>query len=384
MECRSLLLATVVFAIPGHALLAGEASAPPRPRTYTAPPFAGWAGHTVEALLYNPPVDEVPWRDAGTTEVRTRKIEPRFGLCGSGLPDGAFVVRYRIEAGDKALHEDKAEVTVVNGWFEKDIALATKLPQATHVAYEVLEGTHAVAKGRVALVWSRFRGRLRYLDGAWRSSYIALFPNGFNSLRSFYIPVGDDGTFDALVPSRVYSVMNVNGAGYSYDAMERWAWDYDLHRDREDVFTLGRTELYSMHAFDIKGPIPTIFVAFRPTALSRVQAFDANGDGWVRDDERKTMEAAMGVSPTVIGPELEAKDVRVWLNGNEERVVQFTKVPEYDGAFWQIQYLLQICPDPRPARGVWHEIKVEVRSTERVRGGEMIDFGQGSVGFRRP
>jgi hypothetical protein len=88
------------------------------------------------------------------------------------------------------------------------------------------------------------------------------------------------------------------------------------------VFTLGRTELYSMHAFDIKGPIATTFVAFRPTALSRVQAFDANGDGWVRDDERKAMKAAMAASPTVIGPELEAKDVRVWLNGTEERITR--------------------------------------------------------------
>jgi hypothetical protein len=384
MERRYLLFAALVVLAPGNVLVAGEPSVPARARTYTAPPFAGWAGHAVEALLYNPPVDEVPWRDAGQTETRTRKVEPRFALCGNGLPDGAFTVSYRIEAGEKALHEGKAEVAVVNGWFEKDITLPRKLTQATHVTYEFLAEGQPAVRGRVALIWSRFRGRLQYLDGAWRSSYIALSPNGFNSLRSFYVPVADGGTFDALVPSRIYSVMNVNGAGYSYDSMERWAWDYDLHRDREDVFTLGRTELYSMHAFDIKGPIATVFVAFRPTALSRIQAFDANGDGWVRDDERKAMEAAMAASPTVIGPELEAKDVKVWLNGNEERIVQFTRVPEYDGAFWQIQYLLQICPDPRPARGVWHEIKLEVRSTERVRGGAMVDFGQGSVGFRRP
>lgn len=287
-------------------------------------------------------------------------------------------LKHRIEAGDKALHEGQVEVAVADGWFEKDIALPSRLARATHVSYELLAGDRPTVRGRVPLVWSRFHGRLQYVDGAWRSSYIELFPNGFRSLRPFYVPVADDGTFDALVPSRVYSVMNVNGAGYSYDAMERWAWDYDLNRDREDVFTLGRTELYSMHAFDIKGPIATVFVAFRPTALSRVQAFDADGDGWVRDAERKAMEAAMAASPTVIGPELEAGDVRVWLNGNEERIVQLTKVPEYDGAFWQVQYVLQIGPDPRPARGVWHEIEVEVRSTERVRPSRPV------TGSRRP
>jgi len=37
----------------------------------------------------------------------------------------------------------------------------------------------------------------------------------------------------------------------------------------------------------------------------------------------------------------------------------------------------------RPPRGVWHEIRVEVRSKERAHGRDVIDFGQGSVGFQR-
>ena len=88
-------------------------------------------------------------------------------------------------------------------------------------------------------------------------------------------------------------------------------------------------------------------------------------------------------SPTVIGPALEAADMKVWLNGNEEAIVRVDRIPEYDGDFWQVQYLLQIFPKVRPARGVWHEIKVEVRSKERFRGRDVIDVGQGSVGFQR-
>jgi len=110
----------------------------------------------------------------------------------------------------------------------------------------------------------------------------------------------------ALLPSRVYSVINVNGAGYKYDAMERWGWDYDLTRDRVDEFAIGRTEIYGMRAFDLNGPLPTIFVMFRPTALSRLLRFDADGDGFISDDETKATLAAMKDSPTVIGPELEA------------------------------------------------------------------------------
>lgn len=93
--------------------------------------------------------------------------------------------------------------------------------------------------------------------------------------------------------------------------------------------------------------------------------------------------AAMKESPTVIGPELEASDVTVWLNGKPEKIVQFNKVPEYDGNKWQVQYLLQIFPNPRPARGVWHEIKLHVRSKEALNGRDVVDFGEGSVGFYR-
>ena len=96
------------------------------------------------------------------------------------------------------------------------------------------------------------------------------------------------------------------------------------------------------------------------------------------------MQAAMRESSTVIGPELEANDVSVWFDGREQKIVQFNMIPEYCGDFWQVQYLLQFYPDRYPARGVWHEVKVEVRSQEELHGREIVDFGQGSVGFYRP
>jgi hypothetical protein len=85
----------------------------------------------------------------------------------------------------------------------------------------------------------------------------------------------------------------------------------------------------------------------------------------------------------VIGPELQASDVTVWLNGVQQKIAQFDQIREYDGDHWQVQYLLQFLPEPRPAFGVWHEIKLEVRSKESLRGSEIVDFGQGSVGLWR-
>jgi hypothetical protein len=310
------------------------------------------------------------------------KLEPTLVFSGRGLPEGAGTLTYRIEAGEKLLFQGEAGVSVYKGGIlEQDITLAEKYPEATRVSYELTGAGRAAVRGHASLRWSRFRGQVRYLDGGWRSTYIELHPNGFASRATFYVPVMDDGRFDALLPSRVYSVINVNGTGYSYNSMERWAWDYDLTHDREDVFTIGRTELYGVHAFNIKGGPRTVFVAFRPTALSRILQFDADGDGLISDAESQKMRAAMKESPTVIGPELEAKDVSVWVDGRQQTIAQFNKIPEYDGDIWQVQYLLQFRPDPRLQPFVWHEIKLEVRSKETLHGKEIIDFGQGSVGF---
>ena len=381
---RLAVAAGLLLALVADPPLAGQQGpVKPPPRVFTASVYTGLHEPLVEALLYNPPVPEVEWivpRKPGST---IRKVVPVLVLYARGLADGAATLRYGIDAGTTTLTSGTADVTVEHGGFELAVTLDATYPKASHVSWECIAAGRTTVKGRVELRWSHFRGRVRYLDGGWRSSYIEMWPNGFRAPGSFYVPVGGDGRFDALVPARLYSVMNVNGAGYKYDAMERWAWDYDLTRDRLDEFTIGRTEIYAMRAFDLNAPLSTIFVMFRPTALSRVLRFDADDDGLISDAETKAMMVALKDSPTAIGPELEAADVKVWLNGNEEPIVRFDRIPEYDGDFWQVQYVLQIFPKVRPPRGVWHEIRVEVRSKERAHGRDVIDFGQGSVGFQR-
>lgn len=352
--------------------------------SFMVSPYSAFAEPIVNAYLYNPLVDEITLKYPYKAEVETKKLEPTLTFAGRGLQDGRSSLIYQIEGESKVLYEGKTEVEIANGSFQKEIKLKNKFPEAKGVSWELFaEGTTPIG-GYASLSWSRFHGQVKYLDGKWRSAYIKLVPVAFEHPGYLTVPVAEDGYFDALVPARVYAVINVDGTGYGYDSLERWAWDYDLTKDREDVFTIGRTELYGMRAFDIKSPLPTIFVMFRPTALSRCLQFDADGDGLVQGEERERMETAMRESPTVIGPELKVEDVRVWLDGKEEKIVQFSKIPEYDGDFWQVQYLMQIYPDPRPTRGVWHEIKVEVQSKESLHGKEIIDFGQGSVGFYRP
>jgi hypothetical protein len=196
------------------------------------------------------------------------------------------------------------------------------------------------------------------------------------------VPVADDGKFDARVPARVYAIINVNSAYYAREAMERWAWEFDLTKDREETFTIGRTELYSMHAWELNGGQPLIFVTFRPSALSRVANFDRNRDGQLDQAERASMMEEMKKSPTVIGPELEAANIKAWIDGVPHPIARVDRIPEASAAgIWQIEYLVQLTPATKPARGQRHEVRLEVESKETMFGQPMTDFGQGSASY---
>jgi len=340
------------------------------------------AAPTVEALLYNPTVDALVLKYPYNKPVETETLKPELSLCGRGLPDGSFTLNYRIEAAGKVLAQGNTEVKVMFGWFEAGAELKEKYPQAEGVAWELASPGKASIKGYAPLSWSRFHGRVKYRDSHWDSTYINLVPTFWGAPSVMDIPVADDGTFDALVPARVYMVVNVSGTGYQYSSMERWAWDFDLTRDREEVFTIGRTELYGMRAFDIKGGGRKVLVLFRPTALTRVLKFDANQDGVLCDSEKDALGPAMKASPTAIGPELKADQVKVWLDGKPLPIVQFNQIPEAssDGS-WQVLYMLQVIPDSPFINIVRHEIRLEVESQEELRGKRILDFGEGSVGF---
>ena len=120
----------------------------------------------------------------------------------------------------------------------------------------------------------------------------------------------------------------------------------------------------------------------------RKPAHLARSRGW-RQDVFALFDSGLGPASIAVRLDISLRNVAEALayehpDGKKEEIVQFNMIPEYCGKFWQVQYLLQFLPDHYPKPGVWHEIKVEVQSKENLHGKEIIDFGQGSVGFYRP
>jgi len=338
---------------------------------------------TVRAYLYNPGKDSVVLTYPYPHESNRIELYPQLVITGTGVSDGEFQLNYSIESGGTTLYSGSFTGTAISGFFAQEEKLDKRYPSVERVRWEFKGKNVAPFSGVAALKWSRFHGKVTFLNPQDASdAYIELQPMKFNAPGIIFIPVDKDGRFDTMVPARIYRVMNVNSEGYSFNAMERWAWDYDLTREREDEFVIGRIELYSIRVFEVVGGPQTLFVAFRPTALTRVLKFDRDGNGLVEGSERDAMVEALKHSFTAIGPELTAENIKVWIDGKLHPVIHLTQIPEYDGnEINQVQYLFQVYPMDGRLYGASHEIKVEVESEEELNGRKIRDWGQGSVGY---
>lgn len=343
----------------------------------------------VHAYLYNPAVDSAVYKYPYTHPDRHVGFHPFLAMMGQRLDDlgdGDYQLSYNIESGGTALQRGTAAIRIQSHAFAKEFTLEHKCPEADHVHWELRElPSRPRLEGEAPLKWSRFNGTVKFKDPSQSSSvYIELHTYAFEAPGSIEIPVDPDGHFDARVPSRVYKVLNVVGTGYAYNSMERWGWDYDLITDKQEEFTIGRMEIYGMHAFEITGGAPTLLIAFRPSTLSRILKFDLDRDGQRNEKEQAALEQALRHSYTAIGPELKAENVKAWIDGKPYPVAQLTQMPEFDGnGIYQVLYVAQLYLEQR-LRGMCHEVKIEVESEEDLDGRKMRDWGQGSVGYCTP
>jgi hypothetical protein len=336
----------------------------------------------VHAYLYNPKTDSTVLTYPYPRANQTNLFYPFLVITGIGAPDGTYQLDYSLESKKTSSFQGSLTLKPKKGIFAQEIKLDKRYPSAERVHWK-LRGENSVVFSGVALLrWSRFHGKVTFLDPQKKSdAYIEMQTFGFGAPGKISLPVDNEGLFDAIVPARIYRILNINSSGYSYNAMERWAWDYDLTNDREDEFIIGRTEIYSIRAFEIIGGPRTLFVTFRPTALTRVLKFDADGNGLVEGDERNAMGEALKKSFLAIGPELKADNIKIWIDGKPYPVAHVSQIPEYNGNdMYQVQYVVQIYPDARLSGSI-HEIKVEVESEEELNGKKFRDWGQGSAGY---
>lgn len=335
----------------------------------------------VQADLYRPsePVLVQVYPPANLDE-RT-PLKPILHLYGKDLRAGKGRLEWQVRAGKRTLLHGVKDFTIKGTVLEDSQELGDPCPSADRVTWSLVQDGQT-RQGVAPLRWSTFSGRVDFADGRPRPVYILLNPVSFHG-SPFTIPVHADGTFRAQVPARSYAVANVNSAGYAIDTLERWAWDFDLTTDRTEAFRVGRTELYGMKAFCLLGGSDTVFVTFRPSALTRLLQHRADPKAGPRDPATMAvLSAHMKLDPMSLAPNLSMAGVKIWLDGQPQTPADLARIRECgpDGGD-QSLYVLQFRPRTPVTRGVHHEVKVEVESQDVLNGSLVTDFGQGSAGL---
>ena len=132
---------------------------------------------------------------------------------------------------------------------------------------------------------------------------IALLDEKFRELC--LVKSDERGRFQIEAENRIYPYFYAV-KNYGVDFLEFWGNNVDLTADFEMTVRIGKIEIYGMNCFQIKCPLPTLSVYFRPMSLTRHLCKEKD-----------------------IAPELEKENIRVTINGAAAEVLVINRVKEY-------------------------------------------------------
>ena len=105
--------------------------------------------------------------------------------------------------------------------------------------------------------------------------------------------------------------------GYKETGLEYWCQGIVLNADLQLDAKIDTLEIYGLHAFSVKGAGNGLMVYFRPMALD------------------KFLQGCQDIAPDEI-------DIKAYVDGKEQAVVNVNKVYEYAGVYKMTAYLVQI------------------------------------------
>ncbi|MCL2855392.1 MAG: carboxypeptidase-like regulatory domain-containing protein [Defluviitaleaceae bacterium] len=77
-----------------------------------------------------------------------------------------------------------------------------------------------------------------------------------------------DGNYTVRLPKGEYNSIFVDDDSYGKTSLEAWGWKMIVDSDEVHDFKIGNGEVYSLDVWANNGGFPTLFIAFRPMALS--------------------------------------------------------------------------------------------------------------------
>ena len=153
-----------------------------------------------------------------------------------------------------------------------------------------------------------------------------------SSFETLYATCTDtEGYYKFDIPSGYYPFFFAV-KGYKETGLEYWCQDIVLNADLHLDAKIDTLEIYGLHAFSVKGAGNGLMIYFRPMALD------------------KFLQGCQDIAPDEI-------DIKAYVDGKEQAVVNVNKVYEYAGVYKMTAYLVQI--DIQTADR-WNKLDVEI------------------------
>jgi len=127
-----------------------------------------------------------------------------------------------------------------------------------------------------------------------------------------------EGNYSITLPKGEYNSIFVADESYAKTSLEAWGWKMIIDRDEVHDFKIGNAEVYSLDLWANNGGFRTLFIAFRPMALSYCLK-QATHDVEVNGKSYTMIDAC---------PDIDISGISVKINGRKVSNVSLQKIIE--------------------------------------------------------
>jgi len=303
----------------------------------------------IEVYVNNNPVCDATIESVMKNEVWNIKNRPYISVKGIDLENGMQEVNIQNE--NETLYEGTTEV--VDNQLELKIDLESPM-----ASLKMLAVTVGSQKYEVPIKLNKIYGTVKYFDGSVIENPV------INITGKDIAAIGDEnGNFEIYTYGNKCQ-MGVFQKDYSKETLEAWIYNIELNEDVELNICIDKMEVYRIHMWN--GEVSD-YIHFTPMSLNRIQ--NAMKEGIKSELD---MLEKKGVWPS-----LDKKDVTVYTNEEEVKVLSFQEVPDFltehnNKVYSRNSYVLSI-----PKGHTGKVIKIQIKDQLEIENNQITEKGEG-------
>jgi len=308
----------------------------------------------IEVYVNNNPVCDATIESVMKNEVWNIKNRPYITIKGNDLENG--IQEVKIQSENETLYEGTTEV--VDNQLELKIDLDSPM-----ASLKVLEVTVGSQNYEIPIRLNKIYGTVKYFDGSVIEKPV------INITGKEIAAIGDEnGNFEIYTYGNKCQ-MGVFQKDYSKETLEAWIYNIDIDEDIELNICIDKMEVYRIHMWNGDS---SDYIHFTPMSLSRVQ--NAMKEGIKSELDLLEKKG--------VWPSLDKKDVTVYANEEEVKVLSFQEVPDFltehnNKVYSRNSYVLSI---PKGHKG--KVIKIQIKDKLEIENKQITEKGEGYYFWR--